>query len=495
MDLNAIVEKLRREEGDSVSIEAKSATGGLPDSITKTLCALANLPGGGIIILGLDESNRFGVVPLSDLQTLKQGLSGKARACIPPVQIDFLDQDVAKVDGKDVIVATVIEAEKASKPVRVSSGGRSYLRVWDGDYVMSDEEEEGFRGGRNHPNADQKPVVGASKDDLDSDLLALWEEAVKKNDPNGLGRFSDTELLIRAGILDGETKIPTLAGLLALGKQPQQFYPRFVLCLSKVPNSGTLDSRSTNLTTLSGPIPRMLDGALEWARKSFSTSVVTTSQGEVKDQDEFPLDAFRELISNALAHRDLAAWAQGEATEVRLHSDRLVIVNPGGLYGISVDRLGRAGTTSARNGRLIELLKHTRTSNGARVVESLASGIPRVLESAEKAGMLVPIFLDTGIRFTVVWHSSISVSAATDITFTVTAQATVSKLSVSPTFADKSMLIRTALSDDKKSLSELGTDLGLSREVLRYHLNKLIKAKAVESIGGSGKSTFYRLIR
>ena len=55
VDLPTVVADLRRAGGDVTSIEVKAAAGGLPESLTSTLSALANLPGGGIIILGLDE--------------------------------------------------------------------------------------------------------------------------------------------------------------------------------------------------------------------------------------------------------------------------------------------------------------------------------------------------------------------------------------------------------------------------------------------------------
>lgn len=475
MDLIALVEKLRRHGGDSVSVEAKSAAGGLPSSINSTLSAMANLPGGGVIILGLDENNGFQNVSLPDIQTLKQGLVGKARACVPPVQIEFLDQDLAMVDGNHVVVATVIEADRALKPVRSSAGGSSYIRDWDGDFVMSEVEERGFQNLRNHPDSDLKPVEGATLDDLDPKLLDIWEQTIKEFDPLGLGRFSGEELLIRGGVLIETTKAPTVAALLALGKHPQQFFPRFVVTLSKQPEPGAVDSRATNLVTLTGPIPIMLEGALDWARKTFSTSVVTTPQGEVRDLFQYPLDAFRELIGNALAHRDLASWSQGQAIEVRLMPDQLVITNPGGLYGISVDRLGRPGTTSARNGRLIELLKYTRTSSGARVVETLASGIPRVLEAAKDAGMPTPIFQNTDIRFTVRW-STPPISAPTH-----------------PTFRDSSTLIQDALTTGAKSVKELELALGLEGPNIRYHLRILGEKGLVIKSGGKGRATSYAL--
>jgi ATP-dependent DNA helicase RecG len=79
----------------------------------------------------------------------------------------------------------------------------------------------------------------------------------------------------------------------------------------------------------------------------------------------------------------------------------MVVSNPGGLWGITVDRLGEVGVTSARNGHLLRICQNVRTREGNRVVEALASGIPAVLNSLRRAGMVPPRFHDQGISFTV----------------------------------------------------------------------------------------------
>lgn len=60
--------------------EVESAAGGLPQSLTPSLSALANLPGGGRVILGLDEATGFTPVGLADPQALKQALGSVCRA-------------------------------------------------------------------------------------------------------------------------------------------------------------------------------------------------------------------------------------------------------------------------------------------------------------------------------------------------------------------------------------------------------------------------------
>lgn len=86
---------------------------------------------------------------------------------------------------------------------------------------------------------------------------------------------------------------------------------------------------------------------------------------------------------------------------MRLDATQLVLTNPGGLYGLTVDRLGQTGVTSPRNGYLVRIGQNVRFGAGLRVVEALASGLPTVLTELQRAGMAPPRFHDQGIRFTV----------------------------------------------------------------------------------------------
>lgn len=250
-------------------------------------------------------------------------------------------------------------------------------------------EEQGFLAARQPPLFDRSPVEDATVDDLDTELVDAFLTAVRERDPAGLGRFTaDAELMRRGGVTVAGGQ-PTVAGLLALGVHPQQWFPRYVIQAAAQPlPTDSAATRARNQVTISGSIPRMLDAALLWARRSFDTAIVSEPDGTVHDRPGYPLVAFRELVANALVHRDLDHWSAGLAVEVRLRRDRLVVANPGGLYGITVDRLGRDAVTSARNARLVAICQHVRSpETDARVIEALASGIPTVTEALAGHGL------------------------------------------------------------------------------------------------------------
>lgn len=467
--LGELLERLHAAGGDTDDIEVKAAAGGLSNSLTGSLCGLSNLPEGGWVVLGLDEQVGFAAVQLADPAALKQGLALMGRACEPPVRLKFVD---AKSDGLPVVIAEVAATAPSAKPCRVRATGQAWIRSWDGDFVMSSLEEQAFLAQRSHPDFDQRPVQGSGESDLDRELLALWTEAVHAIDPIGLGRFSGDELLFRAGITTSEGQL-SVAGLLALGRHPQQYFPRFVINLSAEGDSAA-GVRAAETATLTGPIPLMLEGALDWARRTFPRQTLSGDDGSVHEQWQYPLEAFRELISNSLVHRDLDEWSRGEAIEVRLTADALRVTNPGGLYGITVARLGTKGTTSARNARLIELCRYTRSTDGARVVETLASGIPRIFELMHAAGLPVPRFHDNSLRFTAILRSSPRRDERVMDSLNKTQRA-----------------VYAALVRGRLSTAELAVQTGLKEPTIRKALRALGDKKLVDRRGGRGQETVY----
>jgi ATP-dependent DNA helicase RecG len=192
----------------------------------------------------------------------------------------------------------------------------------------------------------------------------------------------------------------TIAGLLALGAYPQQAFPRMVVQVAVI--TGQAGVRARNAAVMDGPIPVMLDATMQWLTTNIGTTIQEQANGHLRDVSDYPLVAVRELVANALIHRDLAAWAEGQAIEIRLSDSRLIIVNPGGLFGITVDRLGREHVTSARNATLVSICQDVHTvPGGERIIEAMATGLPMVAQELRDADLPPPRFFDAGIRFTV----------------------------------------------------------------------------------------------
>jgi ATP-dependent DNA helicase RecG len=103
-----------------------------------------------------------------------------------------------------------------------------------------------------------------------------------------------------------------------------------------------------------------------------------------------------------LAHRDYSSAARGAQVQVEMHPDRVVIRNPGGLFGpVTLDSLGEPGVSSSRNATLFRLLQDTPLPDGGPVCENLGSGIPVMVRELRAIGLPPPRFADSPVRFEV----------------------------------------------------------------------------------------------
>ncbi|TXR55092.1 transcriptional regulator [Quadrisphaera setariae] len=395
-----MVAAMRAEGNDLADVEAKRALDGFPDSIAETLSAFSNTPGGGLLVLGLDERSGFSSVGVYDHVRAQAALASAARRKVDPPAT--FTSEAVDFEGHRLVVARVHEVSSAHKPCRVKASGRAYLRSYDGDYPLSAVEEQALLAGRGTPRFDDEPVAGAAYEDLSKDLVESYVEACRAT-PGPLATMSDQEVLFRTGVLVGDERTPSVAGLLLLGVYPQQFLPNIVIQASSAPHpSDPPGTRAGDAARFDGPIPRMLDEALRWIQRNTRRRLRSGADGHNRDEPEYPTVAVRELLSNALIHRDLGPHAMAEAITVKLEPRQLVIANPGGLYSLTVDRLGKEGVSSLRNQRLARIGQNVRISSGnARVVEALATGIPTVLAELTAAGMTKPRFHDQAIRFAV----------------------------------------------------------------------------------------------
>jgi len=408
-DLPSLVRLLRRRATDLPSVEAKAAGGGLPKSARETLSAFSN-DRGGVLLLGLDEGIGFQAAPGFDAAKIRDDLASLCSDALePPVRADIQIEDF---EGAQVVVATVAELTPDAKPCFVTAKGitgGSYTRGGDGDRLMTAYEIYLLHANRGQPLDDHELVTDASVADLDRDAVDRLLRRVRNREPSAFGAVDDEVALLRLGVLrrvDDHVGV-TVAGLLTLGQWPQQFLPQ--LCVTFIAVPGThKDSipegapRFTDNATIRGPIPAIIEETVRVILRNTRTSGHVRGLGR-EDVGDYPVEALREAVTNALAHRDYSRHARGTQVQVELYVDRLVIRNPGGLFGtVTPDDLGQEGVSSSRNGYLIPLLGDVYLPGTDQVVaDNRGSGIPDMLARLRRADLTLPTFDSRLSRFTI----------------------------------------------------------------------------------------------
>ncbi len=395
-----LVDRLRRVGAEPTDLEAKAAAGGLPKTVGETLSAFAN-GSGGTILLGLSEKDGFTPAPGFSPTAIRDALSGLCHNDMePPIRADV---EIVPFEGAHVVYLEVPALDPLRRPSHVKRKGAydgSFIRAGDGDRRLTAYEANQFLSNRAQPRDDAEAVAEASLDDLDSTKVADLLRRLRQSPNRAFRGVEDTLALIRAGACtqtpDGVVR-PTLAGLLCLGAYPQQFLPQIFVSFVALPGLSLGDSmddgtRFLDNVTCDGTIPEMLDGVLAAARRNMRTAAVIRQSGR-EDRFDYPIDVIRELVVNAMLHRDYSAGSRGTQVQVELYPDRLVVKSPGGLYGSVVpSQLGVEEVSSTRNAVLARLLADLPHTDGMPVSENRGSGLPFVMNRLRQAGMSPPSF-------------------------------------------------------------------------------------------------------
>lgn len=411
--LHDIVARLRSTGSEWTSVEVKAAAGGVPKSLWPTISAFSNR-GGGVILLGLDEQNGFTPAPGFDPIRIRDGVADAFRSrgaredAGPLTPRPTGTVEVGDVGGAAVVVVDVEEAPAGDRPVYVTTAGPiggSYERIGDGDHRLGGYGVFLLHSDRAQPTEDTEPVDGATIDDLDAEILERFLARLRRLRPRVAAGVSDATALARMRVLAVDEVRPTLAGLLTLGAYPQQFFPQLVVTFASYPGqskSHVVEGvRMLDRRTFDGPIPAMIDESVAAVIRNLRIRRVSRGAGAT-DEPEIPVDAIREAIANALAHRDYSAQARGNQVLLELYPDRLVVDNPGTIWGgRSIADLWN-GRSRSRNAVLASLLTEVPFADRDETVsENAGSGIPRMAGVLGRSGLAAPLFAETATSLSV----------------------------------------------------------------------------------------------
>jgi ATP-dependent DNA helicase RecG len=411
-ELQQLIADIRQHQTELDDVEVKTAQGGTPQRIYEALSAFANRPGGGVILFGLDERRNFEVACVGNAHRLQEEIGNLCAANMePPLRPEFT---FIEVDGKAVVAVDVGEVAAERKPCYYKPAGLnsgSYIRVGNTNRQMTDYEIFGYVSARSQPTFDEEAVRDATPDDLDRARLEDFITQLRRSRPQAayLDQPVEKLLLQRRIVREVEGALrPTLAGLLIFGPYPQSFEPQLVITFLHY--YGTTETEPTprgerflDNRKFEGPIPAMVEDAVRYLMASLRKSRLIEGL-YARNIYEYPEEAVREAVLNAVAHRDYSHFARSSYIQLRLFADRLEIQSPGGLYGgVTEETLEEEQST--RNRVLMQLMEDVRVAGDRHLVENRGAGIRTMIEAMRRANLEPPRFQDRRTSFLVTFRN------------------------------------------------------------------------------------------
>ena len=342
---------------ESELVERKeSLRGDVPTRIREAICAFANdLPDhrrAGVVFVGVRDDGTPAGLEITQQLLLQLGDMKSDGNIVPPPTLS-----VRRVVLGGLAVAVMTVEPSTAPPVRYA--GRIWIRVGPRRAVASAQDERILNEKRRSLDVyfDAVAVPTAAIDDLDlrrfdEDYLprAVSRDALDAND-----RTAEERLAALKMISSVDVPVPTVTGLLVLGKHPQDFLPgAYVqfLRIGGVEWGDPVQDEALCSGSVSDQV-RRLDEKLDGHNR---TAVDFTSGPLETRRSTYPLEALQQLTRNAVMHRTY----EGVNSHVLVYwfDDRIEIISPGAPYdGITAETLGEPGLVGYRNPNLAEAMK------------------------------------------------------------------------------------------------------------------------------------------
>ncbi len=341
----------------------------------KVVSAFANSDG-GVLIIGLDDRGK--PAGLKNVKRLLEDIPNTIRnklGIIPSVELD----------KKDIIKVTV-----APCSVPISYNGKYYLRSGSTVQELQGKELADFLFKKTGGTWDDVVEERAGFEDIDNDSIEKFKKYSVDRIPSISKESNIKTLLRKLNLLSGDNL--KKAALLLFGNDPQRFYRQSVVRIGKFLS----DTEIQTTDIVKGNLFTQLDKILEILKTKYLISNISYEGIHRRDILEYPYEALREAIINALIHRDYFGNSQ---IQIRVYSDKLIIMNEGKLPPeVPVEKLKINHLSMPRNTLLAEVFYY------AGFIESWGHGTIKIVENCIKQGLPEPDFMEENAVMTVVFY-------------------------------------------------------------------------------------------
>ena len=485
--IGEVILKNKLFSGESINIEYKVEMPKKSEKYMKTVVAFAN-GRGGRIVFGVDDKtlNIVGMNPDTIFQTMDAITNAISDSCEPKI---YPDVTLQSIDDKTIIVVEIHPGPM--RPYYIKNKG-----LVDGTYVRvagTSRHAEGYmlkelilEGQNRYFDNEPCEYLEINEDDI-KDLCDKMKKIAIENTWNDEEKAAIRDvtknILITWGILkeDNGKIIPTNAYALLTGKM--QIQPTIQCAVFK----GKTRAYFVDRREFSGPIQYQVQLAFQYVLEKINMGMQIKGIYR-QDVYELPINSVRELIANAVAHRN---YLEPGNIQVAIFDDRLEVTSPGMLLNtVSIKKMIE-GYSRLRNPAIANAFAYM------KIIEKWGTGIPRILRECKEYGLKKPELIDFDGDFRVNMYRREEKSKTTQTTTQTTTQITTqitTQTTIKLTKNDHEIL-QVIQNNPALSQKEIAMELGWTVDRVKYYLNKMKKQEAIRRIGSSHKGYWKLLIK
>lgn len=302
---------------ESEKLELKSSLSQI-DEIIETISAFANAKGGEILI---GVNNKGKIVGVEVGKDTMERLVNKIKDNLEPKI--FPEIEIKELSNKQIISLKI--KENREKPVLAF--GRAYKRVGKSTLKINKDEYERIVLEKQKVYWDEQICEEAKLEDLDwsfikKDFISLYESASGK-------KITAKPKELLESLKCVKKNKPTRAGILLFGKEPQKFFVNAYISVARY--KGIIEGiERLDYKEFVGNLFKQIDECDNYLKQNITImSRLHPYKVPREDIPEYGFFSIRELITNAVCHRDYSE--QGGKIIIKMFKDRIEFYSPGGL--------------------------------------------------------------------------------------------------------------------------------------------------------------------
>lgn len=438
-ELFAIIEK-----GESEKTEFKS---NISNETGKTICAFLNTDG-GVLLLGInDEGKIIGITKKykEDLANILSYISPKSK----------IETEELGIDKKIIVIIRITKSDRLHSFLQIG-----YVRIGSTTRVLELREIVEKAGEMLLVNFDEGICKDIQREDIDNHAIEEYLKLREAKRGITIPKINQTMLYNQLKIQKNEQI--TNAGVLFFCPYPQRFYPQATLRI--------IDFKGDNMAevldekTIEGSLWQIVKKTEEELKNRLKRQSTIKSFERLVGPN-FPIEALREAILNALVHRN---YFESADVRILIFPNRIEIINPGSFPPqVSLE----LPTHRTRNPILCQYFYDI------GYIEKYGSGLIKMRQNCRENGFPEPEFTLSSMQTKVIFHL---------------VPIWLREKSKDLDQINKRIIARLVETKEQKA-GELMQLTALSRDSLVRRMNILINKKIVQKTG-AGRGIAYRLL-
>lgn len=445
--MNTKLKRLLRVD-ETETIEFKEQ---LNDSFFKTVCAFANTKGGKVI-LGVDNKGNVVGVETSTkfLENLTNGIVNKLSI--------YPEIETLEIEGRRVLI---IHVTRAGYPV--SYDGRYYERVGSTTREMSIQKLRAFM----LSSIPWDSLTGEfSFNDIDEETVKLFVRmAVTKKRLSDVSIDEPVKTVLKKLALISNGKL-TNGAILLFAKNPQKYFINLCVRIGRFKTETTIIDDKW----IKGNLFNQLEETINIIKQLISVRYIIKGI-QREDIWDYPLEAIREAIVNALVHRDYTNIAN--FILIKVYDDHIWFYNPGQLpEGITIEQLKTSHPSVIRNPLIAKIFYL------CGFIEQYGTGTVKMVEWMKSAGLPEPEYREEMGGFSVYFYKDIYT------------EENLRKMGLNEKQIQAVMYVKEKGKITNKEYQKL---VNVTKRTASRNLMFLAEKGIFQQIGNTGKGTYYIL--